>query len=121
MDKLEGTGLSHNPCQGCEAYYTRDGFLLQCVLDIDSDCAWIKIYRDSLEQPALEDFKNIEIGDWVEGVGTILTHFEKSFIRRYGHHHLTQQFSGQETPDEIWTNEDESAEIERQITEESCR
>ena len=39
----------------------------------------------------------------------------------YDRQNITQQFSGQETPDEIWTNEDESAEIERQITEESCR
>jgi len=36
--------------------------------------------------------------------------------------HLTSQSSGQETPDEIWTNEDEAAEIERQIVEDvSCR
>lgn len=31
-----------------------------------------------------EDFKNIEIGDWIEGVGFITTNFEKDFIRHFG-------------------------------------
>ena len=34
---------------------------------------------------------------------------------------LTQQSSEQEMPSEIWTNEDEVAEIERQITKDACR
>lgn len=41
------------------------------------------------ETATMADFRDIEIGDWIEGVGTILTHFEKSFVRRYGHRHLT--------------------------------
>jgi len=60
---------------------------------------------------------NIKLSDWEF----------RTFIRntlpivKYTGAVLTQQCSGQETPDEIWTNEDESAEIEWQITEESCR
>jgi len=70
---------------------------------------------DFLEE-VLENIVSSDLNDKEEGIRMLrdqITHMQKR--------HLTQQFSGQETPDEIWTNEDESAEIERQITEESCR
>jgi len=54
MNKIENTGLSHNPCQGCEAYYTQDTHLGKCVLDANSDCAWIKIYNRTLQQTITE-------------------------------------------------------------------
>ena len=34
---------------------------------------------------------------------------------------ITRKSSGQERVGDIWTNEDESAEIERQIVEDACR
>ena len=31
-----------------------------------------------------EDFKNANVGDWIQGVGEISTEYEKEFIRRFG-------------------------------------
>ena len=50
MKNLEGTGLQHNPCQGCEAYYTRDGLFGQCVMEIEKECRWIEIYDTALNR-----------------------------------------------------------------------
>lgn len=38
-----------------------------------------------------EDFENIEIFDWIEGVGEITTEFEKQFVRRFGASHTSHQ------------------------------
>ena len=48
MKNLQGTGLKHNPCQGCEAYYTRHGLFGQCVMEIENACSWIYIYTITL-------------------------------------------------------------------------
>ena len=48
--KLEEAGLTHNPCQGCEAFYTRTGMRRQCVLDFDGSCKWIGIYEEALRE-----------------------------------------------------------------------
>ena len=37
-------GLKHNPCQGCEGYYTRQGFDGECALERGGFCRWIKLY-----------------------------------------------------------------------------
>lgn len=46
-----------------------------------------------LKSATLQDFAEIEIGDWIEGVGMIMSHFEKDFVRRFGSYHLTSQSS----------------------------
>jgi len=48
-----------------------------------------------IKSATLKDFAEIEIGDWIEGVGMIMSHFEKDFIRRFGARHLTSKSSGQ--------------------------
>ena len=36
--------LSHNPCQGCEAYYPNRNEGCRCQVEIDGVCGWIVIY-----------------------------------------------------------------------------
>ena len=57
MKNLKGTGLKHNPCQGCEAYYTRDGLFGQCIMGIENACSWIKIYDNAPNQALDSDGK----------------------------------------------------------------
>ena len=58
-----------------------------------------------VKSATLQDFAEIEIGDWLEGVGMIMSHFEKDFIRRFGHY-LTSQSSRQITRRENCGRED---------------
>ena len=46
--KLAAVGLKHNPCQGCEAYYTRDGLFAGCAIEADGGCDWVKEYDAAL-------------------------------------------------------------------------
>jgi len=46
--ELEKVGLSHNPCQGCEAYITRRGMDCRCVFDYDGSCQWVKLYVEAI-------------------------------------------------------------------------
>ncbi len=45
-----------------------------------------------IKSATLQDFAEIEVRDWIEGVGMIMSHFEKDFVRDFGHH-LTNQSS----------------------------
>jgi hypothetical protein len=47
-EKLTLVGLGHNPCQGCEAYYTRDGLGYGCAAEVDGRCEWIKLHDAAL-------------------------------------------------------------------------
>ena len=46
--KLAAIGLRHNPCQGCEAYYTREGLFAGCAVESDGGCEWIRLHDDAL-------------------------------------------------------------------------
>jgi hypothetical protein len=46
--KLAAIGLGKNPCQGCEAYYTREGLLTGCAVEADGGCEWIKLHDAAL-------------------------------------------------------------------------
>jgi len=39
-----------------------------------------KIY---MNKATIEDFDNIEIGDWIEGIGNVLSQYELEVIRRF--------------------------------------
>lgn len=58
MKNLKGTGLKHNPCQGCEAYYTRPEFFGQCIMEIENACSWIVIYNNAPNQSPDADTKS---------------------------------------------------------------
>ena len=38
-----------------------------------------------------EDFKNANLGDWVEGVGEITTQYELDFIHRFGYSYTNER------------------------------
>lgn len=46
--KLKAIGLGHNPCQGCEGYYTREGLFAGCAVEADGGCEWIKLHDKAL-------------------------------------------------------------------------
>jgi len=39
-----------------------------------------------LDKATPKDFINVKLGDWIEGVGFVETHFELNFIRSFGKH-----------------------------------
>lgn len=49
-EKLEEIGLSHNPCQGCEAFYTREGIQGMCAMEFDEACAWVVRHDDAMRK-----------------------------------------------------------------------
>jgi len=49
-EKLESCGLSHNPCQGCEAFYTGDDISGMCTMEFEGACAWIVKHDDALSR-----------------------------------------------------------------------
>lgn len=58
MKNLQGTGLKHNPCQGCKAYYTRYGLFGQCIMELDNACPWIHVYDNAPNQAPDADAKS---------------------------------------------------------------
>ena len=49
-----------------------------------------------LKSANLRNFTEIEVGDWIEGVGMIMSHFEKDFVRHFGARHLSSQSTQQQ-------------------------
>jgi len=58
---LEKVGLKHNPCQGCEAYYTRDGLLTGCAVEADGGCQWVVAHDRALAaMPPMDELRRLE-------------------------------------------------------------
>ena len=46
---LEKSGIRHNPCQGCDAYYTREGEYGRCAVEMDEGCQWILLFLEAID------------------------------------------------------------------------
>lgn len=60
QERLTTVGLAHNPCQGCDAYYTSEGLLGGCAIESHDMCDWLRLHDQVLLDPEPRRASNLE-------------------------------------------------------------